>query len=104
MELKDLTLLREADFKLLNRCLEVYPTIGDIADIMGDALLGTMRPTGQVNRDAQIREQELKRNLSREALQEDCRELQGRLIQLKRLLAGEGALKGAEEILKGGTK
>lgn len=103
MEIQDFDLTEE-DFALIMKGLEALPSSGLAGELVGKLLLDTLPPSKDPNVkarvEAQLKMQERRRTSAIELLTEEVRLLQGKLIAIKRKLAGAGALKQARDILK----
>jgi hypothetical protein len=104
MELKDFG-LTEDDFKLIQQALDFLPNsgaAGELATEMLEKLLPDIK-----DRNAKLKYEQHKKVLTarreaeKELLIEKVRVLQGKLYQVKRYLDESGALKQANDILKG---
>lgn len=100
MDVKNLE-LTEQDFKLLIDALDVLPEKDAASDIMGHLLSGILKKEGAEMSDFERkREQEMKKKQSeKEALKEEIRILQGKLLMFKRFLIQQDALKQVDDIL-----
>jgi hypothetical protein len=102
MEIKDLQ-LTEADFNMLVEALDALPEKGAMGELMGDMVdMITADRKNSLEQNMLKEKLERKRTKSKrdnEVRMEDIRVLQGKLIQLKRFLLQEGAMKQANDIL-----
>lgn len=104
MEIKDLQ-LTENDFKLLIDGLEALPNTDMAGEMMVDLIAGII---GEGKKeDQRAREYEQKKNRERaekekikQALKEDIKILQGKLLMFKRYLIEANALHQVNEMLK----
>jgi hypothetical protein len=102
MDIKNLE-LTEQDFQLLVDGLDALPEKGLAGDMMGDLIVGMLGRDNEEGMDKIKREREEKRriqDLAKQAMKEDIRILQGKLLLLKRWLLQAGALKQANDILE----
>ncbi len=104
MELQHLE-LTEKDFQMIIQGLDCLPDRGAVGEFMMDMIVGilpTRNETEEMKKERLIREREekeRKKEKEKEILKEDIRILQGKLLQLKRFLQQEGAIKGAYDII-----
>lgn len=93
--------LSERDFKLLIDGLDALPERGVAGDMMAEIIMHAFSKNEvdekkmKLQLDAARRDKESKK----ESLIEDVKILQGKLIMLKRYLAEQGALDGANDII-----
>src|SRR5450631_4113804 len=98
-ELENLNLTEE-DFTLLQEALEHMPSkdlAGKLMFNMIEHMVGEKTPEAIEQRKAKMISDERKEQAKKQQVVEDVRVLQGKLIQLKRYLLGQGALKQAND-------
>lgn len=103
MDIKNLE-LTERDFQLLVDGLDTLPDKNAMGEAMGDMILnmvaGDKKDTPEFLEHQRKRELErLKAKREKEALKEDIRILQGKLLMFKRFLIQQDALKQVDDIL-----
>lgn len=100
MEMQNLS-LTERDFTLLVDALDHLPDKNIASDLMGDLLMGLStqdeNQRKKILQDRALKEVKLKKD--RDALMEDVRILQGKLLMFKRYLIENNALQQVDEIL-----
>lgn len=103
MDIKNLE-LTEQDFQMLVDGLDALPDKGMAGEMMGDIMMGLIADKGNPEAMDKIKKERDLKNLKikqiRDSKMEDIRILQGKLIQLKRYLLQQGALKQANDILE----
>lgn len=101
MEIEQLQ-LTEKDFTLIVEALDYLPDRHAVSDIMGDLLGTMMAPDDEARKKIQQEKviRELKNKAAKDALKEDIRILQGKLLMFKRYLIEHNALQQVEDILK----
>jgi hypothetical protein len=100
MDVKTLD-LTERDFQLLVEALDYLPEKGSTGDLLSN-MIGHMLINDEDKRaefDAKMKAEQLKRQKERDALKEDIRILQGKLLLFKRYLIEQDALRQTREIL-----
>lgn len=102
MEIKNLE-LSERDFQLLVEALDCLPEKNQGAEIMTELFVGMMKKDGENERFDEFERKratdKLKKEREKEALKEDIRILQGKLLMFKRFLIQQDALKQVDDIL-----
>lgn len=95
--------LTERDFDLMVQGLDALPEKGMAGELMGDLLIGMLSKEDDSEAKLKLkseREQSrLKKAKEKEALTEDVKILQGKLLMLKRYLMQEGAIHDTYEII-----
>lgn len=88
--------LTDNDFKLIIDGLDALPSKDLAGDIMGDLLMGMLsdktNPESQQKLKMEREQKRSKKVKAKEAMQEDIKILQGKLLMLKRYLLERGAL------------
>jgi hypothetical protein len=96
--------LTEEDFNLINSALEYYPekeSAGLFMVSMLDAMLADKTPEGRERLKQKQDQQNRKALAERDRILEDVRVLQGKIIQLKRQMLTDNALRQAnDELIK----
>ena len=94
-------ILSEDDFTLINKALEAFPSSDALLDML-DIILPFDKvkdPNEKARLEAKRKVDGQRREQRREEIRENCRILQGTLLQYKRHLAQTGALKQANDII-----
>lgn len=98
-ELKNIK-LTERDFHLMVEGLEVLPGKDIAGELVMDLMMGAVGgEEGQRKVLAHRKERELSKQKDKDFLIEETRILQGKLLQLKRLMSANGTLSKVHEIL-----
>lgn len=102
MDIKNLE-LTERDFQLLVEGLDVLPEKGISGEIMESLFVGLLKKEGDspelADYEKKRQAEKLKKERAKEALKEDIKILQGKLLMFKRFLIQQDALKQIDDIL-----
>jgi hypothetical protein len=102
MNIKDLE-LTEHDFKLIIEGLDALPERGAVGEMLGTVIEGLMderNPAFKERWKRELADRKRKEELIKEALREEVKILQGKLLMFKRYLMENNALAQVSEILK----
>lgn len=102
MDIKNLE-LTENDFKLLIDGLDTLPERGAAGEIMGIMFEGILGEKGPEAKEKAKRERDMRRrdeDVKKDALKEDIRILQGKLLMFKRYLIQMDALKQVNDMIE----